>query len=151
MHLDSIGISKNGASKKNYFSCQMLSNSRILLYYRGPSFKITMSKLVNSPFKYIFNILITIQNLFTFFYILYYILLFILLKFKKFQSFHFLLQLYQLVSIVQGVQVPLFTPTLQTCLDCTGCPSFPLPGPNPSSVTERFLLTEQNFMYSPFH
>ena len=30
---------------------QILSPSRILLYYRGASFNITMSKLVNSPFN----------------------------------------------------------------------------------------------------
>ena len=30
---------------------QILSPSRILLYYRGASFNIAMSKLVNSPFK----------------------------------------------------------------------------------------------------
>ena len=30
---------------------QILSPSRILLYYPGASFHITMSKLVNSPFK----------------------------------------------------------------------------------------------------
>ena len=30
---------------------QILSPSRILLYYRGASFNITLSKLVNSPFK----------------------------------------------------------------------------------------------------
>ena len=31
---------------------QILSPSRILLYYRGASFNITLSKLVNSPFKH---------------------------------------------------------------------------------------------------
>ena len=29
----------------------MLSNSSMLLYYRGASFNITLSKLVNSPFQ----------------------------------------------------------------------------------------------------
>ena len=35
---------------------QILSPSRILLYYRGNSFNITLSKLVNSPFKHYFDI-----------------------------------------------------------------------------------------------
>ena len=33
------------------FGVQILSPSRILLYHRGVSFNITLSKLVNSPFK----------------------------------------------------------------------------------------------------
>ena len=44
-----------GASKKMIYTpvrgLQILSPSRILLYYRGASFNITLSKLVNSPFK----------------------------------------------------------------------------------------------------
>ena len=31
---------------------QILRDSRILIYYRGASFKITISKLMNSPFKW---------------------------------------------------------------------------------------------------
>ena len=40
---------------------QMLSNSRILLYCWGASFNITLSKLVNSPFK---TIVILLTNKF---------------------------------------------------------------------------------------
>ena len=43
-----------GASKKTITHVrgfQMLSNSRIMLYCRGASFNLTLSKLVNSPFN----------------------------------------------------------------------------------------------------
>ena len=47
-----------GASKKTIThvrGLQMLSNSRMLLYYRGASINLKMSKLVNSPFKQMYN------------------------------------------------------------------------------------------------
>ena len=41
-----------GLLKNDYsWGLQILSPSRILLYYRGESFNITLLKLVNSPFK----------------------------------------------------------------------------------------------------
>ena len=51
---NTFGTDIFGASLKTITSVrglQILSPSRILLYYRGASFNITLSKLVNSPFK----------------------------------------------------------------------------------------------------